>query len=215
MDWASDDYSRIYADTFLVPAPESGAGIQLFDEGERPEDHYDGGCACRCCAREAPVGARCCAREPFTPARARSYSQKENYYGGSSGDRDIKRAIFGAAWDERPTRYAPRAGSGQARLIPPPQRAAPAFPLDAQPEVRSGGFRLPPPSKECFSGGGIELRLQYMKVFLLIIIVVLMAMSLLAAGRLMRSLERNIKTAVEALNAAASRGGTEAATAAE
>ncbi|NBP85630.1 MAG: hypothetical protein EBU54_10795 [Mycobacteriaceae bacterium] len=52
-------------------------------------------------------------------------------------------------------------------------------------------------------GRATELKLQYLKVFLLIVVVVLLAMTLAAAGRLSRSLEKTVRSAVGALGAVA------------
>jgi hypothetical protein len=217
MDWASDDYSRVYADTFLTPAHDSGAGIYLLDE----TDDHD-------ISREARGSPRACRsrdmpRRSYGPKRSRLH---EGYYTGGNiiSDRNINRAVHGVAWDER--LYS---GADWDRLIPPhtahrgpapfPLRGPAPFPLRGEIANIPGGTHRPSaPSAEYFSGPGshcggghcsgdcgraTELKLQYLKVFLLIVVVVLLAMTLAAAGRLSRSLEKTVRSAVGALGAVA------------
>lgn len=198
MDWASDDYSLVYADTFLTPAPGSDAGIYLLDETDDVEtdghsrDHR--GCLEPPCRRGGSA--------PIYRGRAQSYGPKrprlhEGYYTGGNiiSDRNTKRAVHGVAWDERRD-----SGADWDRLIPPHSaHHGPApFPLGAD-----GPDDIHRPGAEYFSGPGggghhcgcdygraAELKLQYLKVFLLIIVVILLAMTLVAAGRLTARLEK-------------------------
>jgi hypothetical protein len=195
MDWASDDYSRVYADTYLTPAPDTGTGIYLLDDAghDTDTDSHDHGRRC---------GSRCGPGPKGAPARPR----REKYYTGGNiiSNRGDPRAVFNVAWDERP-----HSGADYTRLFPPPtaHHGPPAFPLNTQPPGANilGGLNR---TKEYFGGadscGGrapcrcgphaAELNLQYLKVFLLIVIVVLLAMTLMAAARLARSLEKTAKS---------------------
>lgn len=195
MDWSSDDYSQVYADTFLTPPSESGTGIYLFNEDE-PEPY------------SCP--------ENFG-RRERRPPRREKYYTGGNiiSDHRNSRAIFNVAWDERPQSY------NSDRLIPPPSahrgppafahRGPPAFalPTGSPPALPIGSppvYRGPigSPSTESFSGTAghtcncdgraVELKLQHIKVFLLIVIVILHAMVLVSAGRMSRRLENAIRT---------------------
>jgi hypothetical protein len=208
MDWSSEDYSRVYADTFVTPAPEAGSGIYLLDEAERGAER---GADRRADRRADPRGAR---RPP-----------REGYYTGGNivSDRENSRAVFDVAWDERP----PRGGSysygdgGDPRLVPPRWAHAgpPAFPLTTQSEGLNNpsAIRLPSFASECFATGpagaakpapcGCHGRPadwpagEYLKVVLLIIIVVLLAVAVTAAGRTVRGLEDTVRAAVEAFRA--------------
>ena len=199
MDWSSDDYSRVYADTFLTPPSESGTGIYLFNEDE-PEPY------------SCP--------ENFG-RRDRRPPRQERYYTGGNivSDRGDSRAIFNVAWDERPQSY------NSDRLVPPfalptgspsahrrptggppahrrPTGGPPALPIGSPPVYRGP---LGSPSTESFSGAAghtcdcdregraVELKLQHIKVFLLIVIVILHAMVLVSAGRMSRRLENAIR----------------------
>jgi len=209
MDWASDDYSRVYADTFLTPAPDSGAGIYLLDETDDHDISQEArGSPQACRSRDMP-------RRSYGPKRPRLH---EGYYTGGNiiSDRNINRAVHGVAWDER--LYS---GADWDRLIPPhtAHRGPAPFPLRGESAIIPGGtHRSGAPSAEYFSGPGshcggsycggdcgraTELKLQYLKVFLLIVVVVLLAMTLAAAGRLSRSLEKTVRSAVGALGAVA------------
>jgi hypothetical protein len=162
-------------------------------------------------------------RRSYGPKRSRLH---EGYYTGGNiiSDRNINRAVHGVAWDER--LYS---GADWDRLIPPhtahrgpapfPLRGPAPFPLRGEIANIPGGTHRPSaPSAEYFSGPGshcggghcsgdcgraTELKLQYLKVFLLIVVVVLLAMTLAAAGRLSRSLEKTVRSAVGALGAVA------------
>lgn len=205
MDWSSDDYSRVYADTFLTPAPETGTGIYLLDEAGRDTDPYDRD------RLEAPI-RRYGPKGP--PRRPPAHSRREGYYTGGNiiSDRGNTRAVFDVAWDERPL----HSGSDRAHLVPPPSahRGPPASPLTTRSEGANNPGAVRSPPKECFGGAcghpaacacgrSTELNLQYLKVFLLIVIVVLLAMTLMAAGRLARSLEKTVRSAVGVLGAVA------------
>jgi hypothetical protein len=212
MDWSSDDYSRVYADTFLTPAPETGTGVYLLDEAGRDTDPYDRD------RLEAPI-RRYGPKGP--PRRPPAGPRREGFFGNVISDRGNTRAVFDVAWDERPLHFNPHSGTDWAHLVPPPSahRGPPAFPLITRSEAANnpGAVQLPgAPSKECFGGGACghpaacsacgrstELNLQYLKVFLLIVIVVLLALTLMAAGRLARSLEKTVRTAVGLLGAVA------------
>jgi len=166
-------------------------------------------------------------RRSYGPKRPRLH---EGYYTGGNiiSDRNINRAVHGVAWDER--LYS---GADWDRLIPPhtAHRGPAPFPLRGESTIIPGGTHRPgAPSAEYFSGPGgpgshcgshcggsycggsycggdcgraTELKLQYLKVFLLIVVVVLLAMTLAAAGRLSRSLEKTVRSAVGALGAVA------------
>jgi hypothetical protein len=91
-----------------------------------------------------------------------------------------------------------------SRLVPAwPRARSEAF--THHPEAAA--FARPEGAAEAFVQPGLcassaDLHLQYLKVFLLITIVVLLAMSLVATGRLLWGLEKSLKTAIKALAAA-------------
>jgi hypothetical protein len=112
MDWSTNDYTQTYADTIYVPEHEYDSGIYLLsmaDLGEKP---------------------------PPAPA-----PHKEKYYTGGNiiSRRENNRAIFDAAWDERPRHYSPGAGPEWAHLVPPP-RGEEAYPriTHSEAQVREG-----------------------------------------------------------------------------
>ena len=144
MDWASNDYTQVYADTLLTPAPESDAGIYLLDEaaggeGSPRRDTYYSGCE--------------------------GSPRLETYYTGRGFNQgnEERRAIFGAAWDERPPRrqfhsLSPYAGSEWERLMPPERQAPYRFITQSEGLNNPSAINLPGAfSKECFgssSGSG-------------------------------------------------------------
>jgi len=248
MDWATNDYTRTYADTIYVPEPDASEGIYLLDEAERGFDPWD---------RDRPSERRNCGIGRFDPpyrapsrelrggtqrseGGGRRETFQEGYYTGGniiSTPRDNLHRIYGAAWDERPQRYNPRSGPDWARLVPDPRdrpygggpTPSPAYPIiphsaaidniwdNSAPTAPSRECgRDPSPPLEHFGGGapsgrgvapvtncGADHALQLVKVFLLIIIVVLLAMTLMAAGRLARALEKAVSEAVGLLGTAA------------
>ena len=194
MDWATNDYTQVYADTFVTSPDDSGAGIYLEDTIEPRED-------CR-----------------------------EGFYRGRKSSRRGYDSVRGVAWDERPeqarlipplnqrpnrgTYLRPR-GQPVAPIIPPSpylhrERACAGAGGGA---CACAGAGSGAGSGTCSCGRGNsdacscgrtnaskELSLQYVKVFLLIVVVVLLAMTLMAAGKLALMLEGLVNTAVSALS---------------
>jgi hypothetical protein len=210
MDWSTNDYTRTYADTLYVPESEADEGIYLLDEAGRgsdptTDDHlrvpirrYGG--------YTAPPGAK---------------GRKEGFYGNVVSSRENNRRVFNAAWDERPMHYNPNSGRAWAHLVNQPRpEFSPTFPPITQSEALNDprSVSLPgSPSRECAGlgcgregfaggahGGGRSCDcqgLQLLKVFLLVVIVVLLSLILSAAGRVAKSLEKTLRSTVEALGA--------------
>jgi hypothetical protein len=192
MDWATNDYTQVYADTFVTPPDDSGAGIYLDDTIEPRED-------CR-----------------------------EGFYRGRKSSRRGYDSVRGVAWDEQPeyARLIPPLNQRPNRgtyLRPRGQPVAPIIPPSPYPHREQFGHHERACACACAgSGAGSgtcscgrgnsgacscgrtnaskELSLQYVKVFLLIVVVVLLAMTLMAAGKLALMLEGLVKTAVSALS---------------
>ena len=215
-DWSTGDYTKNYGGTFYLPPSTADEGISLLDE-DRPEDPgtharvpgpwgYEGrrrgrrgGC------REAPrEGPREGAREGSRREGCRG-SRREGYYTGGNviSDNENRRAVFDAAWDERPLHYNPHAGTDWSHLVPPqscrPHGGGPA-PSLAFPMITNSEAQVSP--KDLFAAGpagapapaaraccGAEMTLQVIKVILLFVIVVMLAMALAAAARAARALE--------------------------
>ena len=146
MDWASGDYSQVYADTFLPPA--SSSGIYVDEHRRRGEGRGDG--------RGEGRGDR------FTSRRG-----------------DHARAVYEVAREERPR---------MSRLVP------------AWPEAHARPESFTQLSGEKFDRPPADL--EYLKVFLLITVVVVLAMIVMATGRLLHGLEKSLKIVVKALAAA-------------
>ena len=216
MDWSTNDYTQTYADTIHVPEQEAGTGVYLLDEAGPPVDTGD-----RPHVPIRPYG-RPPGRfgTPYqTSNRDRVYTRypsqkqaiKEGYYTGGNiiSDRENNHAVFDVAWDERPMHYNPSAGPGWAHLVPSATQRPPyggpapslAFPMISTSEAQVGPKDLFTGSNGHGGHGGhsghgvcIELAplLQIIKVVLLFVIVVLLAMTLVAAGRLSRCLEKTL-----------------------
>lgn len=223
MDWSTNDYTRTYADTFYVPEQDYDAGVHLLDEaGPDAGDAISD----RVRAPIRPYGDRDgrygkAARRPIIGTPYNEYRTREGYYTGGnivSGPREKTRAIFHAAWDERPMHYNPNAGTDWAHLVPPPHLRPPGggpAPSLAFPMITNSEAQVSP--KDLFTAGNggnggndcgkscdcrqsaAEFTLQIIKVILLVVIVVLLAMSLSAAGRVARDLEKSVKDAVSVL----------------
>jgi len=226
MDWASEDYSQVYADTYLSPAPSSGIYIDERRRNGRDHDeehchHYDRHLDERnhhSCYDEDY--RRHCAYDEYQHRRRGGYDDHRHRDGGDhrrrrdGGDdgggggerhRDVEgftsnrgdhaRAVYDVAREARPR---------MSRLVPAwPRARSEAF--THHPEAAA--FARPEGAAEAFVQPGLcassaDLHLQYLKVFLLITIVVLLAMSLVATGRLLWGLEKSLKTAIKALAAA-------------
>jgi hypothetical protein len=223
MDWATDDYTRTYADTFFLAEPDHDKGVYLLDEAGRDTDPED---RVRVPIRAYGDGSGRYGRPirrseratPFDYARSRG-GLREGFYGNIVSSKRNNHAIFDAAWDERPMHYNPNAGSDWAHLVPlPSQRPygggpAPslAFPIITPSEALNK-------PKDLFQGqlqetAGREARrearrevdrtLQILKVVLLVVIVVLLAMMLASTRQLAKGFERSVQEAVSLLRAAA------------
>ena len=162
-------------------------------EGAPPPRRGPGPSACGQRGRRPLYGAK--TREgyvPGAPATVNAHSAtNQAVVSARRGGEDP----YAADWDERPAHYNPAAGPAWAHLVVPEAAHAggpPAFPL-----VREG-----------FAGGGAggggsggggsssggreeELRLQYAKVFLLVLLVVMLAFALAAGASLARGLREN------------------------
>jgi hypothetical protein len=171
-DWSSDDYTRVYGDTYYVP--EQAASVYLLDEAGLASDH-----------RGDPHLRVPISRYEYTSAgKHRPYGtdKREGFYGNvvsERGDGQLAR-VYNAAWDERPMHYNPNAGTDWAHLVPSrydrPYYGGPApslaYPVLSQseginrpwasqwpatPSAECGGRAVPwPPakSKEQFGGAG-------------------------------------------------------------
>jgi hypothetical protein len=218
MDWATDDYTRTYADTIYVTRPDADEGVYLLDEAGRGTDAA-GDPYVRVPIRSYDKRAGRCGGAPqgYTRGRAAGAPRtREGFYGNIISDRRNNPAVFNAAWDERPLHYNPGAGEDWAHLVPPPSARPPgggpapslAFPFITQSEAMIRPKDLFSPNAGAgagTSGGGgcgmsAEFVLQLIKIVLLVVIVILLAMTLSAAGRLARSLEKTVKKATLALS---------------
>jgi hypothetical protein len=171
MDWATNDYTQVYADTYVVPPDDSGSGVYLDD----PVDHGN--------------------------------SLKEGFYRGLQSSRRRHAPPRAVAWDVRP--------DDTSRLIPPlsqrPNRGsqfvpryspvAPIIPPSPYTRARIESFDGAPAcacAPAC-AHMSTEIRLQYVQ-FMLIVVVVLLAMTLIAVGKIATSLEGLLQTAVGVLH---------------
>lgn len=173
MDWASNDCTRDYADTFYTRAPESDTGVYTLDEaGQRPASNRNAvpirGYDARAPGRYGQPNLR---PEPpgFAGYAERGGAGREGFNG--SGSPYSERAsgnldrVYASGWDERPMHYNPNAGKDWAHLVPPPCARpygggpAPslAFPLWVTQSEGADNPRVAPQngslSRECFTGG--------------------------------------------------------------
>lgn len=181
MDWATNDYTQIYADTIYVPEPEADEGIYLLDEAARETDPWDRD---RLRTSIRPFGGRDggvgrvgptfraayppSSRGPLGSAARPVRGHKEGYYTGGniiSAPRDNLHRVFGAAWDERPQHYNPRSGTDWAHLVPDPRDrpygggpapslAFPMIPQSAALDNPWNNSAPTAPSRECERFGG-------------------------------------------------------------
>lgn len=220
MDWASEDYSQVYADTYLSPAPSSGIYIDERRRDRRDHDeahchHYDShlderhqhGCYDEDYRRH-------CAYDGYQRRHRGDNDDRRHHYdggyhrrhrgggdgGGGDHRRDIEgftsnrgghaRAVYDVAREARPRM------AGGVPTWPRSRSEAFTYP-EAAASARPEAFVRP---ELCASSA--DLHLQYLKIFLLITIVVLLAMTLVATGRILWGLEKSLKTAIKALAAA-------------
>lgn len=194
MDWSTHDYTRTYADTFFLPDETHDSGVSLLDEAGARDEHP---------------------RAPIRDERDVRGRHRETYYTGGnivSRDGDKRRAIFDAAWDERPMHYNPNAGTDWAHLVPPyarrPYGGGPA-PSLAFPMITNSEAQVGP--KDLFSvGGGAAAAtaasstaglISIIQVVLLVVLVVMMACLLNSVSHVARdlrdaNLEKEIRRAV-------------------
>ena len=202
MDWATNDYTQVYADTFVTSPDDSGAGIYLEDTIEPRED-----------CREGFYRGRKSSRRGYDSVR------------GVAWDERPEQARLIPPLNQRPNRgtYLRPRGQPVAPIIPPSpylhrERACAGAGGGACAGAGGGacacaGAGSGAGSGTCSCGRGNsdacscgrtnaskELSLQYVKVFLLIVVVVLLAMTLMAAGKLALMLEGLVNTAVSALS---------------
>ena len=226
MDWASEDYSQVYADTYLSPAPSSG--IYIDERRRNGRDHDEEHChrydrhlderhhhGCygedyrRHCAYDEYQHRR---RGDDDDRRRRDSGdhrrRRDGGDGGGGGERhrgvegftsnrgDHARAVYDVAREARPrmSRLVPAWPRARSEAFTHPEAAAMARPEGAA--MAAETFVQP---GLCASSA--DLHLQYLKVFLLITIVVLLAMTLVATGRLLWGLEKSLKIAIKALAA--------------
>lgn len=160
MDWPSEDYSQVYADTFSSDTGVYGLG------GENRDRNWP-----RDCGRNWPRGRDC--GDDRGARRNWPRGPRRNWPRGD--DRNWPRG----------NNTTPRAGSCERALAITPSRGC------------TCDWGSP---KEHFAAGRptmertAALTLQYIKVFLLVVIVILLAMTLAAASQVLQSLKGHLST---------------------
>lgn len=218
MDWASDDYARGAADSY-VRQPDSDVGIYLLDDASRAEDPNTGAPTPGPGPRRDPLRVRApgaCGRYGCPLPRREGFNGSGTPY-SERGSGTLAR-IFAGDWDERPEHYNPAAGADRAHLVPPPCARpygggpAPslAFPVLSQSEGANNpnayaGAGVP--ARECFGGapaaaagpcphcGHGATAQQFTRTFLLILALVLAAMAFAAFNRLEKTIKKLYRAA--------------------
>jgi len=225
MDWATGDYTQVYADTFVAPEPDHDQGIYLLDEVERESDPNFGAGLSTDPIRSYNI--REMSHEGFSRRGDHSDWRESSPGVGFRGRTSFRRGPHPSrqvAWDERPMRsFNPNSGGSDARLTLYPRGPRhidyPKYPAIIPPAVVSP---VNPPAttplspftagiKDMFGSGGekrdpntITIDLQMVKIFLLIVVVVLLAMALVSAGRITKKIEALVHNTVLALKTAKS-----------